>query len=118
MSYRLFLDDERFPRQVTWVLLPTNFDPDWVIVRTYDQFVEHITKNGLPEFIAFDHDLGLLPDGTEDRSTDVLKWLDTAGYVEAFPPPKYAVHSDNPEGAKSIHAFMQSWAKFWRVYKR
>ena len=49
MSYRLFLDDERFPRQVTWVLLPTNFDPDWVIVRTYDQFVEHITKNGLPE---------------------------------------------------------------------
>ena len=57
---KLFLDDERFPQDVTWV--PISHDIDWTIVRTYKTFTEAIedyfyhTKE-LPEFVSFDHDL-------------------------------------------------------------
>lgn len=112
-SYALFIDDLR---KLDYI--DTTHTGTWWVARSSAAAIDRIKASGLPSFIAFDHDLGLRPDGTEDRSTDVLKWLDTAGYVEAFPPPKYAVHSDNHEGGQNIHAFMQSWAKFWRVYKR
>ena len=46
------------------------------IVRSYREFVEYISQNGLPEFISFDNDLGLNEDG--DVALDgyaVAKWL-------------------------------------------
>ena len=52
--YYLFLDDERYPKQVTWVNLPL---VDWVIVRNYNEFVKKIEEDGMPVFISFDHDL-------------------------------------------------------------
>ena len=60
MSYKLFLDDVRNPRDVKWAEMPLG---PWVIVRNYDDFVKYITSNGLPEFVAFDHDLWLSVDG-------------------------------------------------------
>jgi len=30
---------------------------NWDIVRTYDQFVDYLEKNGIPDVISFDHDL-------------------------------------------------------------
>ena len=53
--YKLFLDDVRNPKDVKWINLPLG---PWVIVRNYHDFVKYITSNGLPEFVAFDHDLG------------------------------------------------------------
>ena len=55
MSYYLFLDDERIPGNVTWITMPG--DRAYQIVRNYDQFVQHITTNGVPDFVTFDHDL-------------------------------------------------------------
>ena len=55
MSYFLFLDDERFPQDVTWVKLPQH---NWTIVRNYNDFVRTIESKGIPKEIAFDHDLG------------------------------------------------------------
>ena len=43
---KLFLDDIRKPPDV-----------DWFIVRNYNQFIDWIDKNGLPDIISFDHDL-------------------------------------------------------------
>lgn len=54
MSYNLFLDDERHPKDVKWVDLPP---VEWRVVRTYKDFVGLITKDGLPKKISFDHDL-------------------------------------------------------------
>lgn len=115
MSYRLFLDDERFPRQVSWVWLPTHHDPDWVIVRNYNDFVDCITKNGLPEFIAFDHDLALEHYKHVDASRppqydayaektgyDAAKWLKRYCEAAARPIPPYVVHSMNPVGRENI----------------
>jgi hypothetical protein len=65
MGYKLFLDDLRTVQMV----YPDRQEGDFVIVRTYESFVQCITDWGLPEFISFDNDLGedergnLLEDG-------------------------------------------------------
>jgi hypothetical protein len=53
-DYNLFLDDERVPSKVTWTAIPL---VPWVIVRSYETFVSHIKKYGLPKIVSFDHDL-------------------------------------------------------------
>jgi hypothetical protein len=42
---RLYLDDYRLPPK------------GWIVVRNYDEFIDFIEKNGLPDSISFDHDL-------------------------------------------------------------
>ena len=54
-KYYLFLDDERVPARVSWVSLPEGVD--WTIVRNYEQFVDCVIRNGLPDFVTYDHDL-------------------------------------------------------------
>ena len=44
----LHLDDLRTPPN----------DREWVIVRTYDEAVGWLKKNGCPDHISFEHDLG------------------------------------------------------------
>ena len=46
---RIYLDDVRTP-----------IDPDWIVVRSYDEFVSKVTEIGLEniEIISLDHDLG------------------------------------------------------------
>lgn len=70
--YNLFLDDIRDPSNMTPSLeikfkdgimfhekKSDNFykNYDWVVVRTYDEFVDYIKENGLPKLVSFDHDL-------------------------------------------------------------
>ena len=43
-SYNIFLDDYRNPENVTWVKLP---EVSWIIVRSYNAFVDIITKKGI-----------------------------------------------------------------------
>ena len=73
MSYNLFLDDLRLPehayiypkRDVEGIIIHarslTNISGidclDWVIVRTYKDFVSTIEERGLPNVVSFDHDL-------------------------------------------------------------
>jgi len=46
---RIYLDDVRTP-----------VDPSWVVVRSYDEFVQKINSIGMEniELISLDHDLG------------------------------------------------------------
>jgi hypothetical protein len=121
MSYKLFLDDERFPRNVTWVRLPSYNDWDWVIVRNYDDFVKTITEKGMPEFIAFDHDLadehyfegvvGSPPKYNtykEKTGYEAAKWLRSYCDEMDIPMPAYTVHSMNSVGRANIHSALQS----------
>lgn len=48
----LYLDDRRVPTTT----IP-GYEP-WVVVKNYDEFVEYIMINGIPDFVSFDHDLG------------------------------------------------------------
>lgn len=103
MTYKLFLDDERNPQDVTWVALP---DGPWVVVRSLAEFVGHITEHGVPDFIAFDHDLG--PDhyrqDYNDGKTgmDCAKWLVVHCLGNGYKLPDFVVHSMNPIGRANI----------------
>ena len=60
----LFLDDERKPREAFLYdenrrLLEKSgiLEYQWDIVRSYDEFVNYIEKNGIPDVVSFDNDL-------------------------------------------------------------
>jgi len=115
MSYKLFLDDERIPQKVFWVPLPLG---PWVIVRSYNEFVEHITKNGLPEFISFDHDLSFEDQNVGGKSPDEYKektgmhcahWLVNFCLDNNLKCPNFTVHSMNPVGARNIRCLLQDF---------
>lgn len=125
----LFLDDERVPSDVKWKELPR---PErWHIVRNYEQFISFINDNGLPEFVAFDHDLadfhyevmqqevnsfyhddGDLPKtfdyGSEKTGFDCAKWLVEHCHENSLAFPNYVVHSLNPVGAERIDQYINS----------
>lgn len=108
MSYNLFLDDERQPNKFL------NDVRAWVVVRNYKAFVEVITRNGLPNFISFDHDLA---DEHYVQSADYSRFKEKTGYdcakwlVEYCmstkqPLPDWQVHSMNPVGRVNINAIL------------
>lgn len=99
MSYNLFLDDERIPKTKR----------DFVVVRSYEEAVSHVTKNGIPAYITFDHDLG------ENSLTgyDFTKWI--CDYImsvngEMF---EWNVHSANPVGAENINSYLHNFVNFF-----
>lgn len=98
MTYKMFIDDERFP--------PEN-SGDWVIVRSSTDAIRYVKHQGLPEFISFDHDLG-----GDDTSRKFIKWL-TDYMLDnnlSFHNMNFTfdVHSQNPVGAKWIRDTMTS----------
>jgi hypothetical protein len=122
MRNGLFLDDERKPSQVTWVKLPN--DVIWKIVRSYDQFVRHITEHGLPEVISFDHDLEfdhykfsgdfkIDYEKMERSGYHCAKWLldylMDRGIKEL---PEFYVHSMSPVGRENIRMLLLRWEMF------
>lgn len=93
---KLFLDDVRNPKK-----------EGWTIVRNYEEFINHISLNGLPEELSFDHDLG------EEQKTgyDCAKWLCDYCWGNGLPIPDYNVHSANPVGRDNIISILQSFEK-------
>ncbi|EOR95426.1 hypothetical protein ADIARSV_1427 [Arcticibacter svalbardensis MN12-7] len=108
MGYKLFLDDLRTVNMVYKNLT----DADFIIVRSYTDFVAYISENGLPEFISFDNDLGedesqsLLPDGYA-----CAKWL---VYDREFDLKdlQFYVHSANPVAKLQIESLLNNYQKF------
>jgi hypothetical protein len=122
MSYRLFLDDERMPKDVKWVELPLG---PWEIVRSYEAFVKTITEKGMPTFISFDHDLAdehykeYIGTGKVDYNTCKEKtgfhcalWLVDYCLDKPAKLPLYVVHSMNSVGRENINGLL---AQFKRV---
>lgn len=104
---KLFLDDIRSIDMVYDKSMEKDFD----IVRSYDEFIEYIKKNGLPPFISFDNDLGLdakgevAPDGYA-----AAKWLvyESGLDLRNF---KFKVHSANPIAAEQIKGLLNNYIK-------
>jgi hypothetical protein len=119
MSYKLFLDDERNPKHVTWIEIPLG---PWVVVRSYDHFVKYITQHGLPDFITFDHDLGVehyaqgaagtapTYDNYKERTGfHCAQWLIEYCMDNKLDIPEYTVHSMNPIGRDNINSVLTSF---------
>lgn len=119
MSYNLFLDDERFPQDVTWVDI---LREPYVIVRNYREFTDTILQKGVPDYVTFDHDLAeehyimmereifgeTVHYGVEPTGYECAVWLYQYCVVLGVSFPEYQVHSKNPIGSKRIRDLINS----------
>lgn len=109
MTYRLFLDDihpvEKFYK-----------DGTWVIVRNVKEAVRVVEKNGAPDFVSFDHDLGEMSDTGKDFANYLVN-ADMDGRIDLLDSFDFKVHSANPIGAKNIASLMTSYLHNKRVAK-
>ena len=110
----LFLDDERDAEiTVNNYLDDPELYPNKEItqVYNYDQFVDWIEKNGIPDWIFFDHDLG-----EEKTGMDCAKWLVAKLGAEKKRIPYYSIQSDNPCGAVNIDSLLKNYDKFYKTF--
>jgi len=111
MKKLLWLDDIRNPFVADWL---TQYAPQFddgqgetTWVKSYDEFTQWITENGLPHTIAFDHDLG------EDNSgLDCAKWLVDYCIDNDMDLPQWTIQSANPVGADNINGMLNGYKKF------
>ena len=113
----LYLDDVRTPK-----------DDGWQVVRSYDEFVDHIKMNGLENYetISLDHDLGdtamneyynnALPNYTLDYNNitektglDCCKFLVAESMNTKIPLPQIYVHSANPIGSGNMMGYINNY---------
>ena len=106
MSYNIFLDDIR-----TIDMVYKEPYPEFVILRSYDEFVSYIKENGIPEFISFDNDLG------EDEKGNILldgyacaKWLVYESAMD-LSNLKFKIHSSNPVARVQIESLLNNYIK-------
>ena len=130
MKKKLFLDDLRSVDMV----YPNPNMSEWAIVRDFHQFVDYIQKYGLPDYISFDHDLGmehtrfyfqngghesppdpLTADFKEKTGYDAAKWLCMFVDDNNLDLPFWHVHSHNPIGAANIRAYLNNFQKYRNV---
>jgi len=152
MSYNLFLDDIRFPYidpknrsyydkhdtpediemgislfEFMSAYEYTNFEPfkteEWVIVRNYKEFCEYIEKHGIPEFVAFDHDLADVHYGADQAGVidydnfeektgyDCAKWLGEYCMDNNEKYPEFYIHSMSQVGKENIFYFIKNHKK-------
>jgi len=93
-SKNLYLDDLR--------PTPEGFER----VYDYEEFTEYISQNGMPDFISFDHDLGLGKTGF-----DCAKWLVEYCLDNQVSLPEFTVHSQNPVGKENIEKLLANFIK-------
>jgi ASC-1-like (ASCH) protein len=92
MSYNLFLDDMRKPehayihpkRDGNSIVITSHSlenmsgvpNNGWVVVRTYEDFVQTIEERGIPNVVSFDHDLD------EEHIRHYYKVTESTGVIE------------------------------------
>lgn len=105
---KLFLDDLRTIDMV----YPTAQQEEFDLVRSYAAFVAYIKKNGLPDFISFDNDLGLDQDGKlAPDGYAAAKWLVYESGLD-LRKLQFKVHSANPVAAQQIQGLLDNYIKF------
>lgn len=104
-TWRLFLDDERFP---------TSDLGNPVIARDCAEAIELVNEFGIPELISFDHDLGFEHGNVKPSAMSFLHWLidqHLDGKLDCSRIKRVIVHSANPPGAANIASLWNSFAK-------
>ena len=97
-------------------------------VKSYFEFTTWIEKNGLPDAICFDHDLGKdesierVKRGLSKRQARILKketksgmdcakWLVEYCIDNKLSLPKYSIQSANPVGKENIDSLLKNFTK-------
>jgi hypothetical protein len=119
---KIYLDDVRTP-----------VDKDWIVVRSYDEFVSTVMYIGLEniELISLDHDLGDTAMAewhrnvyhnytldynniTEKTGMDCAKWL-VDQWLEGSPVVEVVVHSANAIGSANIMGYINNYRHVSRL---
>lgn len=91
----IWLDDIREPQD----FLYKSYTKDEIVVcKNYTQFINLINRNGLPELICFDHDLGAKKTGY-----DCAKWLVNYCRERKIKCPNWYIQSANIVGKININ---------------
>jgi len=122
----LWLDDQRDPyvylkkrgnsntlirNQQFYNNLLKNYNVKFVWVKNFYQFVDYIKKNGIPQFISFDHDLNNRGGGDglsdeqklENNGANCARWLVEYCRKNGCSLPRFYIHSANPRGSVEIN---------------
>ena len=101
---KMYLDDLRTPIE----------EYDYV-VRNYDEAISIIKEYGVPNFISFDHDLGIdSEDNLLKSGYDLAKWLVESDLDDKYRLPfdfSFKVHSQNPIGKQNIISLLEGYLK-------
>lgn len=116
MKHNIYLDDVRTP-----------IDPDWIVVRNYEEFIEKIEELGLEniEWISLDHDLGDSAmkewhnnvaknytldynNITEKTGMDCTKWL-VEQWMNGKPICNVMIHSANAIGSSNMMGYINNY---------
>ena len=128
MKKLLWLDDYRNPMEGQWLVFSpiTLEDLEVFWVKSYKEFTDWITENGLPDAICFDHDLGdyqAFRNGhpeyfedqewpeTEKTGYDCAKWLVEYCMENKLKLPLYNIQSANPVGKENIDKLLKNYIK-------
>jgi len=115
MKTLLWLDDIRDPFEddANWLAFSPIEKPYYVEwVKSYKEFCNYINKNGIPDAICFDHDLG--DEATNEKSGfDCAKYLVNYCLDNNLQLPKYNIQSANPVGKDNINGILRSYNKHY-----
>lgn len=127
----LWLDDQRDPykylntksKSATFARnkqfydnLLKQYNANFVWVKNIYQFIDYIEKNGVPQFVSFDHDLNNRGGGEglsdeqklNNNGVNCAKWLVNYCKQVGEPLPKFYVHSANPKHGPEINRVLTS----------
>ena len=108
----IFLDDERFPQDVTWVEYKSNIE--WIVVRNSVEFFTTLDKVK-PDIISFDHDIQefvLNQNHVEITGLDVLKRFVFTYIQNKYQLPMCVFHTKNICGKENMKSFYENAVKF------
>lgn len=129
MSKLLWLDDVRdpFEKEGEWLVFAPMRANEVIWVKDYNEFVAWITENGLPDGIAFDHDLAdehlvhnnmwidFYENGgiefKEKTGMDCAHWLVNYCLDNDKKLPIFGSHSANPPGRENILSLLTNFKK-------
>jgi hypothetical protein len=117
----IFIDDFRIPLDAfVYTKNVSYLKEEWIIVRSYNEFVKYINEHQLPDLVSFDHDLcddhynpDIQPDTYKEKTGyECAKFL--VEYHMNNPSqifPKFMIHTQNTRGGENIFYYIKSYLK-------
>ena len=131
MSYNLFLDDEKKPRDIWSDTKISEYAVyNWVTVKDYDSFIDIIKDKGLPTRISFDHNLSEehykleegknIPYESFESKTgyDCAVWLIEYCIDHSQTLPSYKVHCNKGVGSLNIENILKNFTIYQDASKK
>jgi len=110
----IFLDDERNPEDVTWIVYPEIIE--WYVVRNTAEFTDKLwiaMKSGEDYIVSFDHDLQEFHGKLELTGYSNLKGMLNAIQYYGLLVPKCYFHTKNPIGKRNMEAYYRNFIDFY-----